>query len=288
MDAWRGMIRHLVPGAVRSALRRRLRQATDGYLRWRDPARAEDLAPFLARLGVREGDVLFVHSSFEALRGGVEGLSPFEAIRILQHAVGPKGTLLMPTLPFDGSAVAYAAGDPVFDVRRTPSRTGLLTELFRRTAGVHRSVHPTHSAAAWGAQAVAMLAEHHTAATPCGRPSPHARLLDYDGRILLLGVGALSMTFLHTIDELLEARLPFAPFTREVYCLRSRDGDGTIVETRTRLFEQASNEARARFETSIEPRMRQRGTWRASRLGPLRGALVAARDVLRAAQELVA
>jgi len=39
---------------------------------------------------------------------------------------------MMPTIPFRGTAVEYALGDPVFDVRQTVSRMGLLTELFRR------------------------------------------------------------------------------------------------------------------------------------------------------------
>ena len=84
-------------------------------------------------------------------------------------ATRASGTVLMPTLPFGGVAIDYARKNPVFDVRRTPSQTGLLTEIFRRSAGVLRSVHPTHPVAVAGHGAVEMVEGHHLAATPCGR-----------------------------------------------------------------------------------------------------------------------
>ena len=286
MAAIRQRIGRLVPPDTKTALRRRMREAELRWARWRWGLRGEDVAPFLARLGVREGDVLCVHSSFDAL-ASFEGASPLAVVRMLQRTVGQRGTLIMPTLPFEGSAIEYAAGDPVFDVRQTPSRMGLLSELFRRMPGVRRSLHPTHSAAVWGARAEAMTADHHRAETPCGRPSPYAGLLDHEGRILFLGVDVSAMTFFHTAEELLEARMPFAPFTHEVYRLRSRDADGTLVETRTRLFAPAVAAARERFEAALEPRMRRRGTWHEGRLGPLRAVLLEARDVLAALREAV-
>lgn len=42
---------------------------------------------------------------------------------------------------------------PVYDVLYTPVCIGLLPELFRKRPGVHRSWHPTHSVAAFGADA---------------------------------------------------------------------------------------------------------------------------------------
>ena len=102
----------------------------------------DDLLAALRRLGITPGDVLMVHSSFDRF-AGFSG-KPTDVLRVLQDAVGPTGTLLMPTLPFTGTAVEYVSRGEIFDVRRTPSRVGLLTELFRRSPGVVRSVHPTH------------------------------------------------------------------------------------------------------------------------------------------------
>ena len=276
----------LVPTSARKRIKQRVRETSIRYMQWRYRLGPEDLRKFLVELGVRQGDVLLVHSSFDAFHGFVD-LPPLALIKVLQESVGPTGTLVMPTLPFGGSTVEYAQTNPTFDVRRTPSRMGLLTELFRRMPGAVRSLHPTHSAAAWGAKAADLTADHHLAGTPCGKPSPYEKFLEYDGRMLMLGTGILSMTFYHTVDEILEDELPYTAFTKETYCLSSRDVSGGLVETRTRLYEPASAEARLRFEERLPALMQQRGTWRQSRIGNLRAILINANDVLEALRQAV-
>jgi aminoglycoside 3-N-acetyltransferase len=276
----------LLPRSARKLIRHRIRETAIRYVQWRYRLGAEDLRKFLLELGVRRGDVLFVHSSFDAFQGFVD-LPPLAVIKVLQEAVGPTGVLLMPTLPFAGSAVKYVQTNPSFDVRRTPSRMGLLTELFRRMPGVVRSLHPTHSVVAWGAKAADLTADHQLAGTPCGKPSPYEKLLEHDGRILMLGTGILAMTFFHTVDELLEEDLPYTAFTKETYDLWSRDAGGGLVETRTRLYDSASAEARRRFERRLPALMKRRGTWRQSRIGNLRAILIDAKDVLDALRQAV-
>jgi aminoglycoside 3-N-acetyltransferase len=84
--------------------------------------------------------------------------------------------LMMPSMPFSGTAIEWARSGTVFDVRRTPSRMGLLSELFRRSPGVVRSVHPTHPVACWGEDAASVAAGHPGSATPCGSGSPFESL----------------------------------------------------------------------------------------------------------------
>src|SRR3989440_4155979 len=98
---------------------------------------------------------------------------------------------------------------------------------------------PTHSVAVWGADAAALVAGHVHAKTPCGVGSPYARLLDRDGKILFLGCDVKVMTFFHTVEELLEPRMPFSPFTQQEYLLESVDADGRAWTTRTRLSDPA-------------------------------------------------
>lgn len=280
LPALRGLVGAL-PAPLEKGLKRRAREARVRYVRWRDDVGIADLGPFLRDLGVREGDLLFVHSSYDAF-WGFRDASPLEVIRVLQELVGPSGTLAMPTHASGGSAVDYAARGITFDVRRTPSRMGLLTELFRRMPGVVRSVHPTHSVAAWGAKAEAFVAGHHRAGTPCGEGSPYMRLLTENGRILLLGTSYLAMSFYHTVDELLENQLPFTPFLDEVFHLESKDREGNVHETRTRLFDPAAAEGRKRFEERLPHVMKESGTWREGRVGTVSAILLDAGDVLEA------
>jgi aminoglycoside 3-N-acetyltransferase len=217
-----------------------------------------------------------VHSSFDRFEG-FRGKAT-DVILSLQATVGPTGTILMPTIPFTGTAVEYVAEMGIFDVVTTPSRMGLITELFRRAPGVSRSLHPTHSVAAWGAQADELLRDHHLAETPCGKNTPFGRLSKYDGKILLLGTDIDSMTFFHSIEEDLEPLMPFSPFTKETFRLHSKDRNGRIWETRTRLFD--PDVSRRRNLHKLVPALRMRGLWRENHVGRLRGICLKAGDVL--------
>jgi aminoglycoside 3-N-acetyltransferase len=271
-----------LPRKVKRAVKGRLKQLRLSYARWRRACDAEGLLASLRRLGLREGDVVLVHSSFDRFEGFTG--KPTEVIGALQQAVGPKGAVLMPTIPFTGTAVAYVREHPVFDVRRTPSRMGILSELFRRMPGVLRSVHPTHSVAAWGEPARGLIADHHRAATPCGRGTPYHRLIEVGGRVLFLGTGIEPMTLFHAAEETLEPQMPFSPFTAETFRLLSRTADGETVETKTRLFDPGVS--RRRDITRLTPVLKQRGAWRETSLGGVDIILLNAADVMDALQTL--
>src|SRR5438552_9528297 len=70
-----------------------------------------DLQRALLQLGVLPGDVLMVHSAFDRFLGFHGG--PVDVIRALQQVIGPGGTLMMPTIPFKGTAVEHGLSDPV-------------------------------------------------------------------------------------------------------------------------------------------------------------------------------
>ena len=55
-------------------------------------------------------------------------------------------------------AYRVLAFGPRFDVRKTPAAIGLIPEVFRRTAGVRRSLDPDFSIAALGAEAAGIVA----------------------------------------------------------------------------------------------------------------------------------
>jgi aminoglycoside N3'-acetyltransferase len=244
------------------------------------PFTPADLKSALLGLGVAPGDVLMVHSSFDRFHGFRGG--PVDVVRALQEIVGPGGTLMMPTVPFRSTAVEYALGEPVFDVRRTVSRMGLITEVFRRSPGVVRSMHPTHSVAVWGSRADAIIAGHEHAETPCGRLTPYGRLLEYDGKILLVGVTANSMTFGYFVAEQLEPRLPFPVLTRETYPMRWKDTGGTVRISNIRLFS-------PRLDHDASPlvgELKRRKQWRERQVGSLGLVLLGAAEVYEAAVAL--
>ena len=159
---------------------------------------ARKIARDLEVLGIQSGDILLVHSSLSSM-GHVPGGTEAVVMGLLR-ALGDEGTLLMPALSYEHVTPKH----PVFDVRRTPSNVGVIPEHFRRRPGTRRSLHPTHSVCAVGAQADAMLRDHPLDHTPCGPNSPFSKLREMGGKILMLGCGLEPNTSMHAIEEWVE------------------------------------------------------------------------------------
>jgi aminoglycoside 3-N-acetyltransferase len=268
---------------LKAGVKKRLKMLRHQYARTFRSFTPADLRDALVQLGIVPGDVVFLHSSFDAFAGFTGKAT--DVIGTLQSVLGAAGTLLMPTLPFTSTAVEYVRNHPVFDVVRTPSRMGLLSELFRRSSDVVRSVHPTHPVAAWGRDAAAMIAGHHRATTPCGNGSPFAALFERNGKILLMGADISSLTFYHMVEEAIETRLPISPFTQERFVLESKQRDGSMVTTDTRLFEPAVSRRRNLYR--LMPELKTAGAWRERRVGQLSMTLLNAKDVYGAAIAMV-
>jgi len=157
----------------------------------------EDIVRGLGELGLRSGDVVLVHSSLSSF-GYVEGGAD-AVIDALLDAVGPEGTVMVPTLT--GSPEDSPENPPVFDVVNTPCWTGTVPETFRRRPGAVRSGHPTHSVAAVGPRAHELICGHERSTTPCGPESPYGRLMRWGGKVVFLGVDLRCNTCFHGIEE---------------------------------------------------------------------------------------
>jgi aminoglycoside 3-N-acetyltransferase len=156
----------------------------------------------LKKLGITLGATVYLHSSMDEIRRRVPDLEVLQFINLLKELIGKEGTLLVPTFPFTGLQYDYVQKQRVFDVKRTSSRVGLFTELFRRTEGVIRSLHPTHPVAAWGKHSEELVRDHHLG-TAFGETSPIYKMQQYDG--LLAGIGVIPkhcFTLYHVAEEL--------------------------------------------------------------------------------------
>ena len=192
----------------------------------------ERLREALRELGIVEGATVMIHASVDDLSRRVPDLNPLEVLRLVEELVGPEGTLVVPTFPFQGRQLDYVRSEPVFDVRRTPSQMGLLTEMFRRLPGAVRSLHPTHSVAARGPNAETLVSEHHLGSA-FGKNSPFYKLTEVGGLVLGLGVEiSRGYTILHCGEELDEAACAHF-FVEESYPVQVRaSGEETTVTVR--------------------------------------------------------
>lgn len=184
----------------------------------------------LARLGIPRDGVLMVHAS---LRGFVrDGYSLDAMLDALTDYMAP-GTLVVPTMSWR----VVRPANPFFDELQTPSNVGALAEQFRLQRATHRSLHPTHSAAALGPLAAEITAGHHNEDTPCSDNSPFGKLAPHDATILMLGITMDCCTLVHHAEEKLAIELYLRPASEtETYTCRARTGEDVTVRLRRHLF----------------------------------------------------
>ncbi|SDL61498.1 Aminoglycoside 3-N-acetyltransferase [Janthinobacterium sp. OK676] len=227
--------------AARAALEAWRRAASASHVRQSRPhvTRAA-LTAGLARLGIAPGDTLFVHSSLKSL-GYVEGGAP-AVIGALQDAVGPQGTLLLPTYYLPGGTVraTCAMPDYVFDPRRHGTHMGRLPEAFLASAGVRRSIHPTHSVSAWGRHAIHLTEAHQRAPSIFGMDSPWQRFIGCEhAKVLGLGISMGPVTFYHALEDAMGGAFPVPVWEDDTKLLACLDHAGRRWEVPVRPFDQA-------------------------------------------------
>lgn len=198
------------------------------------PPCGDRAAARLSEFGVERGGVLLVHASLRAV--GRAGGGARTVIDALRGALGPQGTLVVPSFTPENSDTSPAyrdrvrgldaeareavrAGMPPFDATASPAPSmGVLAETVRLTTGAERSGHPQTSFTALG-PAARELTAHHRPDCHLGEDSPLARLYEADAQILLLGTGFATCTAFH----LAEYRVPDPP--RRLYrCVVTAQG----------------------------------------------------------------
>ncbi len=214
----------------------------------------------LRALGVAPGGVLLVHCSFRAVRPVEDG--PRGLIEALREALGPAGTLVMPSWTGDE--------DALFDPARTPASPdlGIVADLFWRQPGVMRCDHP-EAFAAIGPQAARILADP-LPLPPAIPASPVGRVHELNGQVLLLGVGHDANTMIHLAEF-----LAGVPYSIEHRCTVLRDGQPVRVAFRE------PDHCCARFalmDDWLRPHAQAEGV-----VGHARVRLMRARDVVSAA-----
>ena len=228
----------------------------------------EKLVEGFRGLGVEEGDILLVHSSYKSF-GEVDG-GPQTVIRALETALGTDrdGTMIMPTFNFD-----FNKGEP-WDVRTTPSKMGVLTEMVRQDPRAKRVFHPFYSFAILGKHAEMLGSLRYKSAYE--RNSVFGKLRDLDGKIIVIGLSYTnSMTFFHHIEQMEGVDYRFLKqFTGEV-----TDEKGN---TYTDTFEMLVRDIDQGVITEVDPMgalMEQAGVIKSAKIGEADVKLMKANEV---------
>ena len=156
---------------------------------------ASDFTNALRAVGATHNDTVFVHADigvFGKLAPRTDRQSLCRNITTALEDSVATGTLIMPTFTY-----AFCK-DGVYDADESGSEVGILTEFFRRKAGVTRSRHPIFSVAASGPNAASITDVNFDS---FGQQSFFANLHRENGLIVLLGASFERATFAHYIEQ---------------------------------------------------------------------------------------
>ena len=168
----------------------------------------------LKNLGIKEGDIVLVHSSMSKI-GWVCG-DEVTIVQALLETVGAQGTIVMPahtggnTNPDTWShpPVPDTWREPIrntmpeFNINNTPTRgMGKIAECFRTFEGTVRSNHPQVSFCANG-RFKNEIVEKHDLSYALGMNTPLGKLYELNAKVLLLGVGYSNCTCMHVAETL--------------------------------------------------------------------------------------
>lgn len=154
----------------------------------------EDLKQDLAKMGLKSKDALMVHSSMKSI-GDVEGGADTVVDAFMEYF--SEGLFMTPTHTWAQMSAEYS----VFDPKTEPACVGIIPNIFMHKEGVVRSLHPTHSIAAFGPTASEYIKGEENLTTPCEPGGCWDRLREVNAKILLVGVTHIRNTFIHAVEE---------------------------------------------------------------------------------------
>lgn len=186
----------------------------------------------LQEMGISAGDTLLVHSSLSKM-GYVEGGAK-TVVSALMEVVGTDGHLLMPTSPNNHLQLEYVQRLSEFDVLKSPSTLGAISEYFRKLPDVKRSLHPTEPVSCWGKDAAFYVGSHFGQLTPYNENSPFYKVADTNGKILMIGVTLDNAgTNLHCLEDAVDFKYPV--YCYEIFEVKVRDEAGVLRVMKTKV-----------------------------------------------------
>jgi aminoglycoside 3-N-acetyltransferase len=191
-----------------------------------------DLVAQVKLMGIQEGDVVLVHSALSKMGYVQDG--PRTVVESLLEVLGKDGHLLMPTSPNNGRQLDFMQNKPVFDVLNSPSKMGAISEFFRKLPNVKRSLHPTESVACLGPNADEFVRGHFAALTAYQSDSPFGKVIEKNGKILMVGVTFDNAgTNVHCLEDAVD--FPYPIYHPDIFDAEVVDENGKKHQVQTKI-----------------------------------------------------
>jgi aminoglycoside 3-N-acetyltransferase len=153
---------------------------------------SSDFSKAFNELGIKDDDTLFIHSDILSFGKIVDISTIMPSLMYEIISLSPKGDILMPTYTYSFTK------NETYDVEKTPSTVGSLTNYFRNMKETYRTLDPIFSVSVLGDSKYLECDPRNC----FGEKSVYAEILKSRGKIVMLGSKFdKSLTFLHFIEQ---------------------------------------------------------------------------------------
>ena len=222
-----------------------------GSIETHEKADFSKVIDYLREIGVKKGDIMIVHSSFDSLKA--TGLDAESIINVLLDIVGEEGTLAMPAIrdfPEEGTGIDFlkkyirdeVPEDVVYDLYRSPIGSGLLPFTLTRYDDAVISEFPLNPLVAVGAHAEEMMKGNIDGELPSAHGSMSAWKYCADHNAWNIGIGVNEKDYL-TIFHVAQEQ-PNWPYKEEAWYL---ERNFTIKKSRNSIIPLRIKERRHRW-----------------------------------------
>ena len=186
---------------------------------------------FKEKLNIKDGDNLFIHSSTDMINSD---LSVRVIADLLFSIIGSSGSITVPTF-IRYNSKDWMESDSVFNYHRTISGMGAFSEHIRKRKESLRSLHPTKSCSTIGPIAQEILGEHHLSEFAFDQKSPFYKLLNYNVKVIGIGVKMSYLSMVHTVEDCYPQKFPINVNGSQAYSKSCVSADNTIFKVKSHV-----------------------------------------------------
>lgn len=141
--------------------------------------------------------------------------------------------------------------DFIFNPKTSKSTVGSITNHFLKSENVYRSIHPTHSVAAWGKHAKHITSSHYELETNFGLDTPFGKFLALNGKLMGLGINYAHVTFYHTFEDLNLNNFPFV-YLPDAFNAKVLNHKGELITCKTLCHNPDFHKTRIEKDPKVE------------------------------------
>ena len=162
----------------------------------------EKLYSQLREMGAVPGVPVIMHTSLKSI-GEIDGRAEALLGWLIEYFTRDGGLFCIPTHTWH---LMFNKDVPTLDLNKSETCLGAFTKIAAGHKNGKRSLHPTHSMVVFGEDAESFIECERSSLTMVPPSGCYGKFYELKGKILLVGVGQESNTYMHSVEENSESR----------------------------------------------------------------------------------